>query len=211
MAVKDLNPSSLKTVGTGCFSSIADILIYRELGYGNTFAAWALSSYGGFWISLGIVFTPGLFEIMDSYSTKAEFYTAFGFYIYGWFIFTVLVWIATLRSTLIFNMLILTVWLAFLMLATGYVDNTDGVPNKQLVIAGGAFGIMAGFLAWWVMVAGVINKENRSVHPFGCCCYRCFANKMFNRSFFTIPVFHFPWSPEGRKRRNKDYDAEKGD
>lgn len=98
---------------------------------------------------------------MTSYGSMAEFYTAFGFYIYGWFIFTVLVWIATLRSTLIFNLLILTVWLAFLMLATAYVDNIDGVPNHHLVVAGGAFGIVAAFLAWWVMVAGVINKDNR--------------------------------------------------
>ena len=98
---------------------------------------------------------------MTSYATMTEFYRALGLYIYGWFIFTVLVWLATLRSTLIFNLLILTVWLAYLCLATGYYDNIDGTPNHGLIVAGGAFGIIAGFLAWWVMVAGVINKSNR--------------------------------------------------
>lgn len=31
---------------------------------GNTFAATALSSYGGFWIAMAITFTPGGFQIM---------------------------------------------------------------------------------------------------------------------------------------------------
>lgn len=30
---------------------------------GNTFAATALSSYGGFWLSFAVIFTPGGFEI----------------------------------------------------------------------------------------------------------------------------------------------------
>lgn len=33
---------------------------------GNTFGATALSSYGGFWISLAIVFTPGGFNIQSA-------------------------------------------------------------------------------------------------------------------------------------------------
>jgi Predicted membrane protein len=33
---------------------------------GNTFGATALSSYGGFWIAIGIIFTPGGFNIMNS-------------------------------------------------------------------------------------------------------------------------------------------------
>lgn len=35
----------------------------REMAVGNTFGATALTSYGGFWISLAITFTPGGFEI----------------------------------------------------------------------------------------------------------------------------------------------------
>merc|ERR1711939_169464 len=34
-----------------------------EMAVGNTFGATALSSYGGFWLSLAIVLTPGGFEI----------------------------------------------------------------------------------------------------------------------------------------------------
>ena len=52
------------------------------MALGNTFGATALSSYGGFWISLGIVFTPGGFGIATAYGgTGAAFYNALGFLI----------------------------------------------------------------------------------------------------------------------------------
>lgn len=52
------------------------------MALGNTFGATALSSYGGFWISLGIVFTPGGFRIATAYGgTGAAFYNALGFMI----------------------------------------------------------------------------------------------------------------------------------
>ena len=37
----------------------------REMAVGNTFGATALSSYGGFWITFGIVLTPGGFGIVE--------------------------------------------------------------------------------------------------------------------------------------------------
>jgi succinate-acetate transporter protein len=49
---------------------------------GNTFGATALASYGGFWISLAIVLTPGGFEIMDSYSDPTHFAYAFSFFLF---------------------------------------------------------------------------------------------------------------------------------
>lgn len=40
------------------------------MAVGNTFGATALSSYGGFWISVGIVLTPGGFKIEESLMGK---------------------------------------------------------------------------------------------------------------------------------------------
>jgi succinate-acetate transporter protein len=91
-------------------------LIPREMAVGNTFGATALSSYGGFWISFAIVLTPGGFQIAEAYATAGDsFEYAFGFYIFGWFIFTFLLLICTLRSTVaffsIFSLILLTsVW-----------------------------------------------------------------------------------------------------
>ena len=56
------------------------------MAVGNTFGATALSSYGGFWISFAIVFTPGGFNIEAAYTEgdggASEFYTVFSFYLF---------------------------------------------------------------------------------------------------------------------------------
>ena len=54
----------------------------REFTQNNVFGATAFSSYGAFWISIGIILTPGGFDIQGSYGNDHEFYTAFGFYIF---------------------------------------------------------------------------------------------------------------------------------
>jgi succinate-acetate transporter protein len=41
------------------------------MAIGNSFGATVLSSYGGFWISAGIVFTPDGFNIMGSLQEAA--------------------------------------------------------------------------------------------------------------------------------------------
>jgi len=53
-----------------------------EFPQGNVFGATALSSYGGFWISIGIILTPGGFDIVGSYPSPHDFYVAFGLYIF---------------------------------------------------------------------------------------------------------------------------------
>lgn len=81
-------------------------------------------------------------------------------------------WILTLRATLTFNLLLLTVWLTFLMLGASYVDaqnDPEGMPDVTLTRAGGGFGIVAAFLAWYNMFAGMADRSN---------------------SFFLIPVLH---------------------
>lgn len=56
------------------------------MAVGNTFGATALTSYGGFWISLAIVFTPGGFNI-EGELLKADqgsagmFYDSFGLFL----------------------------------------------------------------------------------------------------------------------------------
>lgn len=53
---------------------------------GNTFGATALSSYGGFWIAMGITFTPGGFNIMGALEesgggSPAMFYDSLGLFL----------------------------------------------------------------------------------------------------------------------------------
>ncbi|WPG97287.1 Acetate permease A [Acrodontium crateriforme] len=169
-----------------------------EMAIGNTFGATALSSYGGFWIGTAIILTPGGFQIISDLTTESDgtvnevpFLTSFAFYLFGWFIFTSLLLICTLKSTVAFFLLFFTLDLAFLFLALGYLlhDGTgkDASPHPVFIKTGGGFGILAAFLAWYNALAGIADPTN---------------------SFFLIPVAHFPWSAKGRERRAKvDNDA----
>ncbi|KAL8811150.1 MAG: hypothetical protein Q9223_004575 [Gallowayella weberi] len=157
-----------------------------EMAVGNTFGATALSSYGGFWLSFAIILTPGGFNIEEAYvemQTVQAFYDAFGFFLMGWFIFTTILLIATLRSTVAFFLLFFTLDLAFLLLGIGYLqrDSTNH-PNPPLIKAGGFFGLLAAFLAWYNALAGIADDSN---------------------SFFIIPVAHFPWSVKGQEMRKE--------
>lgn len=52
------------------------------MAVGNTFGATALSSYGGFWIAVGIILTPGGFAIISDLEadSPAPFTNSFGFF-----------------------------------------------------------------------------------------------------------------------------------
>jgi len=156
-----------------------------EMAVGNTFGATALSSYGGFWISVAIILTPGGFEIVENYSGTGtntnDFNNAFGYFFMGWFIFTTILVLCTLRSTLAFFMLFFTLDMAFLFLGISRLTaSSAGIPDLPTQKAGGYFGIFAAFLAWYNALAGIADDSN---------------------SFFVIPVLHFPWSVKGRERR----------
>ncbi|KAL7620624.1 Meiotically up-regulated protein 86 protein [Parahypoxylon ruwenzoriense] len=154
-----------------------------EMAVGNTFGATALSSYGGFWIAYAILLTPG-FNALGVYVNPSDRASVLGFFLTGWFIFTFILLLCTLRSTVMFFLLFLTLDLAFLMLACSEFTsaNGDASTSKTLQRAGGGFGLIAGFLAWYNAFAGIADSSN---------------------SFFLIPVFHFPWSEKGRLDRGK--------
>lgn len=157
-----------------------------EMAIGNTFGATALSSYGGFWISFGIILTPG-FNIVDSYTDKAtgtsNFSDVFALYLWGWFIFTTLCMLLTLRSTIAFASLFIILDAAFLCLALAE-QNAVSNPSASgsLAKAGGAFGLGAAFLAWYNMFAGMADSTN---------------------FWFNIPVSHLPWSDKKKSERSR--------
>ncbi|KAL8870856.1 MAG: hypothetical protein Q9174_003194 [Haloplaca sp. 1 TL-2023] len=157
-----------------------------EMAVGNTFGATALSSYGGFWLSFAIILTPGGFQIESLYEEAQgvyAFYDAFGFFLLGWFIFTLLLLVCTLRSTVAFFTLFFTLDMAFLLLGIGYLHrDSGGHPNPPIIKAGGFFGLLAAFTAWYNALAGIADDGN---------------------SFFIVPVVHFPWSVKGQQMKKE--------
>ncbi|KAL5366227.1 GPR/FUN34 family protein [Aspergillus floccosus] len=159
-----------------------------EMAVGNTFGATVLSSYGGFWISVGIIFTPGGFNIMSSLAEAGGgkptmFYDSFALMLMGWFIFTTLMMMCTLKSTFAFFFLFFVVDLAILLLGIAYMHrDAHGMPNTTIRKAGGFFCLLGSFLAWYNAFAGLADTSN---------------------SFFIVPVLHFPWSEKGRESRRQ--------
>lgn len=156
----------------------------KDKAVGNTFGATALSSYGGFWLSFGVILTPA-FGIVDAYTDTttgtSSFTDVFALYLYGWFIFTTLCTLLTLRSTVAFASLFIILDLAFLFLALSqqYAAHSVGTSFQ---FAGGACGMVAAFLAWYNCFAGMANAEN---------------------FFCNIPVSHLPWSAHKRAQRSQ--------
>jgi succinate-acetate transporter protein len=157
-----------------------------EMAVGNTFGATALSSYGGFWIAYGLLLSPG-FNILNTeigpYSSNpSDTGSVVGFFLTGWFIFTTLLLLCTLKSTVMFFLLFFTLDLAFLFLACeNYAANLGAMDAKDgLQIAGGLFGMFAAFLAWYNALAGIQDSSN---------------------SFFQVPVFPLPWSDKAKADR----------
>jgi len=154
-----------------------------EMAVGNTFGATALSSYGGFWISYAMIETAGGFGIVSAYGDDAkQLEYAIGFYLIGWFIFTFILVICTLRSTLAFFLLFFTLDMTFLLLAIARFQLVNGAANVPVTKAGGFFGLLAAFLAWYNAWAGICDPSN---------------------SFFQPHVVHFPWSDKGREARGR--------
>jgi succinate-acetate transporter protein len=140
------------------------------MAIGNTFGATALSSYGGFWIAYGILLTPhwnitGPGGPYQNDATKAidpkMTDSALGFFLTGWFIFTTILLLCTLRSTVMFFLLFFTLDLAFLMLACGHYASDNGATQSALMLqhAGGGFGMLAAFLAWYNAFAGIADSR----------------------------------------------------
>lgn len=140
------------------------------MAVGNTFGATALSSYGGFWIAYGIMLTPNWNIVGPGGPYQSEAAKAIdpkmsdsvlGFFLTGWFIFTTILLLCTLRSTVMFFLLFFTLDLAFLMLACGHYasDNGAAEASHKLTQAGGGFGMLAAFLAWYNAFAGIADSR----------------------------------------------------
>jgi len=125
-----------------------------EFVVGNTFGATALSSYGGFWLAYAVIIIPG-FHVTDSYKSAKDVETAISFFLFGWFIFTFLMLVATLRHSVVFIFLFFTLDMAFLFLALGAYTG-----NSKCSVAGGYFGLFAAFAAWYAAIAQILTSDN---------------------------------------------------
>lgn len=117
----------------------------------DTFAAVALSSYGGFWISfwaLNQFFLPKI--------PAGQQADALALYLFAWAVFSFYMWIISFRVSLAVMAVFLTLWPTYVLLGLG-----KAVDSTVLFNIGGAFGIATAACAWYASFAITANMTTR--------------------------------------------------
>ena len=123
-----------------------------EFRKGNTFGATAFSSYGAFWIS---------YWAFVAFFAKGVPDTAVGLYLIAWGIFTFYMWVASFRTTVAVNIVLLLLWITFLLLGIG-----DASANGGITKLGGWIGLATALAAWYASFAIVANFTfKRTIFP----------------------------------------------
>lgn len=143
-------------ISLGCFhgGAVQFLAGVWEMCIGNTFAGTALTSYGAFWISYSVIFIEA-FGIVAAYEDEVELNNAIGFVLLGWAIFTFMLTLCTLKSTVAFCTLFILITILFLVLAAAQFTGSTKTTR-----AGGVIGIITALLGMYNAFAGVANKQN---------------------------------------------------
>jgi succinate-acetate transporter protein len=119
-----------------------------EFRTGNTFGAVAFSSYGAFWLSFWML---GQFFLKDV--PAGHLPASLGLYLIAWGIFTLYMWVASLRVSVAVSAVLLALTVTYFLLGIGNAGSHTG-----LVKAGGWAGIVTAGLAWYASFAAVVNS-----------------------------------------------------
>ena len=121
-----------------------------EFRTGNTFGAVVFSSFGGFWISFFILVrvTPAALLLPHAVSV----------YLYGWAIFTLLLLVASLRTTGVIAVVFVLLTVTFFLLAIGWANLPSISGTNNWIKWGGYFGIATAAAAWYGAFAAVVNS-----------------------------------------------------
>jgi uncharacterized protein len=143
----------------GIAQVIAGIMEYKK---GNTFGTTAFASYGLFWISLVALIVMPNMPIFGSILAADS--TALGSYFAMWGIFSLAMFIGTLKSNRAIQFVFLTVTILFFMLAirefTGNPTLFGAVTFNTIT---GIEGIICGFSAVYVGLAEVLNEAHQRI------------------------------------------------
>lgn len=140
------------------YGGIAQILAGMwEFRTGNTFGAVVFTSYGAFWISFFVLVTITPAALLQPHAVSV--------YLYGWAIFTLLLLVASLRTTGVIVLVFVLLTITFFLLAIGWA-NRPSSSGTDWIKWGGYFGLATAAAAWYGAFAAVLNSTfGRVVAP----------------------------------------------
>ena len=156
-----LAPKSAEVVVLGValfYGGITQLLAGMwEFVKGNTFGAVAFSSFGGFWLSFWYL----VVHVDLSKASAHDAARGVGFYLIGWAIFTLYMFICSFRTNLAVMAVFGVLFLTFVFLALGELN-----ASTSMTKAGGYLGLLTALLAWYASFAGVMNATaKRAILP----------------------------------------------
>ena len=156
-----LLPLSIVIVAMGiALGGLAQIIAgVRELCQGNTFAGTAFTAYGLFWWSLVIIWVNPFAESGIEAGSKV----AMGWYLLLWGIFTLFMFIGTLKHNRATQVVFGSLTILFILLALG-----DFTGIHAITTVAGFEGIFSGLSAIYSAMGQIVNAEyGKDILPLG--------------------------------------------
>jgi hypothetical protein len=123
----------------------------------NVFGATAFSTYGGFWMSVGIFVV--LAEVSKSFSSAlagANLPNALAWFFIAFAIFNTYMLLHSMRVSTAVFLVFLTLEITEIVLVIGFFNISHG-GSEWWLHAGGWCGIVTAAVAWYTSAAGVVN------------------------------------------------------
>jgi succinate-acetate transporter protein len=122
----------------------------------NVFGATAFSTYGAFWIGLGLY-------VLLAEGSSANPLNDLGFILLAFAIFNTYMLLWSTRVTVAVFLVFLSLEVTEIVLSIGFFSEVDNV-----VKAGGIIGVLTAIVAWYTSAAGVLNgMAGRKLAPVG--------------------------------------------
>ena len=132
----------------------------------NVFGATAFSTYGGFWLGLGIFVT--LLVLSKSFdgaltANKADIPNALAWFLFAFAVFNLYMLLWSLRVSVGVFLVFLTLQITEILLVIGFFYEAHGHANNGWIHAGGWMGVLTAAVAWYTsaaLVSGGMNEGN---------------------------------------------------
>jgi succinate-acetate transporter protein len=133
----------------------------------NVFGATAFSTYGGFWLSLGIVVVLAGTTKLGAALAGPNLLNALAWFLLAFAIFNFYMLLWSSRINIAVFTVFLTLQITEVLLAIGFFREAHG-HSPWITHAGGWVGILTAAAAWYASAAGVVNGMGpRPVVPVG--------------------------------------------
>jgi uncharacterized protein len=134
----------------------------------NVFGATAFSTYGAFWMALGIfVVLAVTTKFVSGYTGKGDLTNALAWFVFAFLMFNTYMLIGSMRVNVAVFLVFLTLEATEVVLVIGYFNLSHG-GTPWWLHAGGWLGILTAAVAWYASAAGMLNGQaGRKVLPVG--------------------------------------------